>query len=88
MELIAKRPILLDAGGIAPEGAVFTTHEQHGRQLLDKGYARESGHPEGADKPDPAKLTVAELKTLLEAAGIPHPADAKKPALIALLPAA
>lgn len=88
MELIAKRPILLDAGGIAPEGGVFTTDEQHGRQLLDKGYARETAGPEGADKSDPAKFTVPELKTALDAAGVTFKASASKAELLALLPAA
>ena len=42
MELIAKKPILLGKNVIS-DGDIFETHDQHGKELIDKGYAALKG---------------------------------------------
>lgn len=56
MKLIAIKPIYVD-GSVRTEGAEFETLEQHGRELINKGYASQVSdgdpaepQPEG-DKP-------------------------------------
>ncbi|WP_256588565.1 hypothetical protein [Pseudomonas sp. HMWF021] len=39
MKLITLKPLLL-GGKIVVEGNSFETHEQHGQELIAKGYAR------------------------------------------------
>ncbi|HDV5954501.1 TPA: hypothetical protein RJI64_004181, partial [Yersinia enterocolitica] len=39
MKLIAIKPIYID-GAVATEGTEIETGEQHGRELLIKGYAK------------------------------------------------
>lgn len=55
MKLIAIKPIYFE-GNVLTEGTEFETQEQHGRELLKRGYAEEPG----AKKPDPDK--APELK--------------------------
>lgn len=50
MKLIAIKPIYFE-GNVLTEGAEFETLEQHGRELVNRGYAEEPG----ARKPDPEK---------------------------------
>lgn len=42
MELIAKKPILLGKNVIS-DGESFETHDQHAKELIDKGYAALKG---------------------------------------------
>lgn len=51
MKLIAIKPIYFE-GNVLTAGSGFETLEQHGRELIQKGYAKleESEHPE--PKPD------------------------------------
>ncbi len=50
MKLIAIKPIYFE-GNVLTEGTEFETLEQHGRELVNRGYAEEPG----ARKPDPEK---------------------------------
>ena len=50
MKLIAIKPIYFE-GNVLTEGTEFETLEQHGRELVNCGYAEEPG----ARKPDPEK---------------------------------
>lgn len=54
MKLIAIKPIYFE-GNVLTEGAEFETLEQHGRELVARGYASEPGVKKpGPDKdPDP-----------------------------------
>ena len=47
MKLIAIKPIYFE-GNVLTEGTEFETLEQHGRELVNRGYAEEPG----ARKPD------------------------------------
>ncbi|AGE85818.1 hypothetical protein ACNJ8R_003685 [Cronobacter sakazakii] len=49
MKLIAIKPIYFE-GNVLTEGAEFETLDQHGRELVKRGYAQEPGK-----KPDPEK---------------------------------
>ncbi|HHJ4580939.1 MAG: hypothetical protein E7A42_12270 [Leclercia adecarboxylata] len=50
MKLIAIKPIYFE-GSVLTEGTEFETLEQHGRELVARGYAAEPG----AKKPGPEK---------------------------------
>jgi len=50
MKLIAIKPIYFE-GSVLTEGTEFETLEQHGRELVVRGYAAEPG----AKKPGPEK---------------------------------
>ncbi|WP_097496086.1 DUF7210 family protein [Escherichia coli] len=50
MKLIAIKPIYFE-GNVLTEGTEFETLEQHGRELVNRGYAVEPG----TRKPDPEK---------------------------------
>ena len=50
MKLIAIKPIYFE-GSVFTEGTEFETLEQHGRELVARGYASELG----AKKPGPDK---------------------------------
>ncbi|MBN3344985.1 hypothetical protein H5A44_21505 [Pectobacterium brasiliense] len=54
MKLIAIKPIYLD-GVVVVEGAEFETREQHGRELLKKGYAKEITVDNIAEQPEQPK---------------------------------
>ncbi|WP_036114482.1 MULTISPECIES: hypothetical protein [Luteibacter] len=58
MELIAKKPILLGKNVIS-DGESFETHDQHGKELIDKGYAALKGATTAAP---PVGNGEAELK--------------------------
>ncbi|EBO9749353.1 TPA: hypothetical protein ACS55K_002124 [Salmonella enterica] len=38
MKIIAQKPLYIN-GDVVTEGSVFETIEQHGRELINKGYA-------------------------------------------------
>ncbi|EKO0821743.1 hypothetical protein PX504_004638, partial [Salmonella enterica] len=38
MKIIAQKPLYIN-GDVVTEGLVFETIEQHGRELINKGYA-------------------------------------------------
>ncbi|EDV5704379.1 DUF1839 family protein, partial [Salmonella enterica subsp. enterica serovar Braenderup] len=38
MKIIAQKPLYIN-GDVVIEGSVFETIEQHGRELINKGYA-------------------------------------------------
>lgn len=54
MNLVAIKPIYL-RGEVVTEGSVFTTDEQHGRELRQKGYARADAAGEAPEAPAPTK---------------------------------
>ncbi|EEV4905130.1 DUF1839 family protein, partial [Salmonella enterica subsp. enterica] len=39
MKIIAQKPLYIN-GDVVTEGSVFETIEQHGRELINKGYAQ------------------------------------------------
>lgn len=54
MKLIALKPIYF-AGTVLIEGNRLETQEQHGRELIKKGYAKidETDNPEQPEQPEP-----------------------------------
>ena len=56
MKLIAVKPIYF-GGVVVTEGELLETQEQHGRELIKKGYARQvvvdnSAQPEQPEQPE------------------------------------
>lgn len=63
MELTAKRPIYVK-GAVLLEGRSFQTDEQHGRQLLAKGYATApQAQKVDAQKDDPKSAKPVRAKS-------------------------
>lgn len=53
MKLIAIKPIYFE-GNVLTEGTEFETLEQHGRDLVARGYAQEPGKkPDSEKDPEP-----------------------------------
>ncbi|EBM3162078.1 hypothetical protein DXW76_03175 [Salmonella enterica] len=56
MKIIAQKPLYIN-GDVVIEGSVFETIEQHGRELINKGYAHlievdNSAQPEQPEQPE------------------------------------
>lgn len=56
MKIIAQKPLYIN-GDVVTEGSVFETIEQHGRELINKGYAHlievdNSAQPEQQEQPE------------------------------------
>lgn len=56
MKIIAQKPLYIN-GDVVTEGSVFETIEQHGRELINKGYAQlievdNSAQPEQPEQPE------------------------------------
>ncbi|EBW6256204.1 DUF1839 family protein [Salmonella enterica subsp. enterica serovar Weltevreden] len=56
MKIIAQKPLYIN-GDVVTEGSVFETIEQHGRELINKGYAHlieidNSAQPEQPEQPE------------------------------------
>ncbi|ELG1231889.1 hypothetical protein RNW20_004098 [Salmonella enterica] len=56
MKIIAQKPLYI-SGDVVTEGSVFETIEQHGRELINKGYAHlievdNSAQPEQPEQPE------------------------------------
>ncbi|ELD2883037.1 hypothetical protein RM843_004568 [Salmonella enterica] len=56
MKIIAQKPLYIN-GDVVTEGSVFETIEQHGRELINKGYAHlieidNSAQPEQTEQPE------------------------------------
>ncbi|EHW4367687.1 hypothetical protein K2625_004518 [Salmonella enterica subsp. enterica serovar Abony] len=59
MKIIAQKPLYIN-GDVVTEGSVFETIEQHGRELINKGYAHlievdNSAQPEQPEQPEQPK---------------------------------
>ncbi|ELY4593036.1 MULTISPECIES: hypothetical protein [Cronobacter] len=52
MKLIAIKPIYFE-GNVLTEGAEFETLDQHGRELVKRGYAEEPGQKKADTEKDP-----------------------------------
>ncbi|ELY3757258.1 hypothetical protein SMY71_001307 [Cronobacter sakazakii] len=52
MKLIAIKPIYFE-GNVLTEGAEFETLDQHGRELVKRGYAEEPGQKKADSGKDP-----------------------------------
>ncbi|EPE7163189.1 hypothetical protein ACSMAE_000471 [Cronobacter sakazakii] len=67
MKLMAIKPIYFE-GKVLTEGTEFETLEQHGRELLKKGYAaapskkNTAEQPEQPEQPEQAEQTAAKKK--------------------------
>ena len=51
MKLIAIKPIYVD-GSVRTEGTEFETLEQHGRELIKKGFASQASEDTPAEQPE------------------------------------
>ncbi|KAB0808804.1 hypothetical protein QMS95_18695 [Cronobacter sakazakii] len=52
MKLIAIKPIYFE-GNVLTEGAEFETLDQHGRELVKRGYAEEPAQKQADSEKDP-----------------------------------
>lgn len=61
MKLIAIKPIYYE-GEVLTEGAEFETLEQHGRDLLERGYAKKPGEKKADPEKEPEPKATRKTK--------------------------
>lgn len=74
-------------GVTVPYGTLINVNDEVGEKIISAGYGRklEFLDLENRDK-DESKLTITEIKDLLDAEGIKYDSKAKKEELLKLLP--
>lgn len=61
MKMRALKPVYF-SGTVQTEGSLFETLEQHGRELIKKGYAESVSEDNSAEQPEQPEQPVVEKK--------------------------